>query len=95
MPVHHGRSNAGSDARRGHEGARVGRPHGYSGLSDLIGTPAYATPIGLVGYALSGRERVAEPVVSGAGGGPDFHMPSIGGGVFRRIASLGRALMPN
>ena len=75
--------------------ARVGRPHGYSGLSDLIGTPAYATPIGLVGYALSGRERVAEPVVSGAGGGPDFHMPSIGGGVFRRIASLGRALMPN
>ncbi|MBI2766033.1 MAG: cell division protein FtsA [Chloroflexi bacterium] len=71
--------------------ARVGRPHGYSGLSDLIGTPAYATSIGLVEYALQGRERVAE---APAGMAPDFHMPNIGGGFFRRIASFGRALMP-
>lgn len=66
--------------------ARVGRPHGYSGLSDLIGTPAYATSIGLVEYALGGRERVAEAA------GTSFEMPV--GGIFRRLASLGRALMP-
>lgn len=69
--------------------ARVGRPHGYSGLSDLIGTPAYATSIGLVEYALGGPNgtgRVAEPLSGG------FDMPV--GGIFRRLASLGRALMP-
>ena len=66
--------------------ARLGRPHGYSGLSDLIGTPAYATSIGLVEYALGDRERSAEPVR------PAFEMPV--GGIFRRIASWGRALMP-
>jgi len=67
--------------------ARVGKPHGYSGLSDLIGTPAYATSIGLVEYALRARERVAEP--TGAG----FDLPGAGG-IFKRLASLGRALMP-
>jgi cell division protein FtsA len=67
--------------------ARVGKPHGYSGLSDLIGTPAYATSIGLVEYALHARERVAEP--AGAG----FDLPGAGG-IFKRLASLGRALMP-
>ena len=66
--------------------ARVGKPHGYSGLSDLIGTPAYATSIGLVEYALAGRERVSETL--GAG----FELPA--GGFLRRIASLGRSLMP-
>lgn len=71
--------------------ARIGRPHGYSGLSDLIGTPAYATSIGLVEYALSGRERVVETPATGPS---EFRMPSLGGGFFRRIASLGRALMP-
>jgi cell division protein FtsA len=66
--------------------ARIGRPHGYFGLSDLIGTPAYATSIGLVEYALGGRERAAESQ------GAHFEMPV--GGIFRRLASLGRALMP-
>ena len=66
--------------------ARIGRPHGYSGLTDLIGSPAYATSIGLVEYALGDRERVAEPL------GASFDMPV--GGIFRRLASLGRALMP-
>ncbi len=66
--------------------ARLGRPHGYSGLSDLIGTPAFATSIGLVEYAFGGRERVIETA------GPAFEMPV--GGLFRRIASIGRALMP-
>ena len=66
--------------------ARVGKPHGYSGLSDLIGTPAYATSIGLVEYALGDRVRTAEPA------GMSFEIS--GGGIFRRIASWGRALMP-
>ncbi|MCK9518757.1 MAG: cell division protein FtsA [Dehalococcoidia bacterium] len=66
--------------------ARVGQPFGYSGLTDLIGTPAYATSIGLVQYALQGRERVSEPAAMG------FEPPV--GGFFRRIASIGRALMP-
>ncbi|MBK9612084.1 cell division protein FtsA [Candidatus Amarobacter glycogenicus] len=38
--------------------ARLGQPARYSGLSDLIGTPAFSTSIGLAEYALSGRERV-------------------------------------
>ncbi|MCC7088793.1 MAG: cell division protein FtsA [Chloroflexi bacterium] len=66
--------------------ARLGRPHGYSGLTDLIGTPAFATSIGLVEYALGGRERVVEST------GAAFEVPV--GGIFRRLASLGRALMP-
>lgn len=67
--------------------ARLGKPRGYHGLSDLIGTPAFSTSIGLVEYALSGRERVAE-----SNPGPSFDVPV--GGIFRRLASLGRALMP-
>lgn len=67
--------------------ARLGRPHGYSGLTDLIGTPAFATSIGLVEHAFGGRERVVETA-----GGPTFEMPV--GGIFRRLASIGRALMP-
>jgi cell division protein FtsA len=66
--------------------ARLGRPHGYSGLTDLIGTPAYATSIGLVEYTLGGRER---PMAAASA---SFEMPV--GGLFRRLASLGRALMP-
>jgi cell division protein FtsA len=66
--------------------ARLGRPHGYSGLSDLIGTPAFATSIGLVEYAFGGRERIIETA------SPTFEMPV--GGIFRRLASIGRALMP-
>lgn len=66
--------------------ARLGRPHGYSGLTDLIGTPAFATSIGLVEHAFGGRERVVETA------GPAFEMPV--GGFIRRIASIGRALMP-
>jgi cell division protein FtsA len=66
--------------------ARVGRPHGYSGLTDLIGTPAYATAIGLVEYALGDPERVVES------SGPYFEMPA--SGWWRRLASMGRSLMP-
>jgi cell division protein FtsA len=69
--------------------ARIGKPAHYSGLSDLIGTPAFATSIGLVEYALGARERVTEPA---GNSGPSFEVPV--GGFFRRIASLGRALMP-
>jgi cell division protein FtsA len=68
--------------------ARLGMPQGYAGLSDLIGTPAYATSIGLAEYALQGRERPAE-----ATGGSNFEMPQMGG-LFRRLADIGRALMP-
>ncbi|MEO8541752.1 MAG: cell division protein FtsA [bacterium] len=67
--------------------ARLGKPGGYSGLSDLIGTPAFATSIGLVEYALGARDRVVE-----SSPGPSFDVPV--GGIFRRLASLGRALMP-
>lgn len=66
--------------------ARIGLPAGYSGMSDIIGTPAYATSIGLVEYALQSRDRPAELVSAG------FEVPV--GGIFRRLASLGRALMP-
>ena len=66
--------------------ARVGFPLGYNGMADLIGSPAYSTSIGLVEYALQGSERPAELAPAG------FEMPS--GGLFRRIAAIGRALMP-
>ncbi|WP_322795424.1 cell division protein FtsA [Tepidiforma sp.] len=66
--------------------ARIGRPHGYSGLSDLIGMPAYATSIGLVSYALRNRERLGEAI------GPAFDVPV--GSFFQRILRLGRSLIP-
>jgi cell division protein FtsA len=66
--------------------ARVGSPHGYSGMSEFIGSPAYATSIGLVEYALGGRERAVE--VAGSG----FELRP--GGIFRRLATFGRAFMP-
>jgi cell division protein FtsA len=64
--------------------ARLGRPKGFTGMSDLIGTPAFATSIGLVEHSLRAD---------------DVYEPSLGfdvtaGGFFKRIASLGRALMP-
>ncbi len=65
--------------------ARIGSPTRYTGLRDLIGTPAFATSIGLVEYALQEREAVPEPNVG-------FEMPV--SGIFKRILSLGRALMP-
>ncbi len=66
--------------------ARLGEPRGYSGLSDLIGSPAYSTPIGLVEYALRGRDRPAE--------GPSIHFEMPAGGLWKRLASIGKALMP-
>jgi cell division protein FtsA len=66
--------------------ARIGRPHGYSGLTDLIGTPAYATAIGLIENALGEGDRSME--TSGA----RLELPTAG--IFKRLASLGRALMP-
>ncbi|MCA9822585.1 MAG: cell division protein FtsA [Dehalococcoidia bacterium] len=64
--------------------ARLGRPKGFTGMSDLIGTPAYATSIGLVEHALR-EDDVYEPA-------PGFDVTA--GGFFKRIASLGKALMP-
>ncbi len=66
--------------------ARLGRPHGYTGLSDLIGTPAFATSIGLVRYALAHRERPGELP------GPAFD--GRGRGLLDRILSIGRSLIP-
>ena len=67
--------------------ARVGKPGNISGLTDLINSPSYSTSIGLVDYALGGQERVIE-----TSNGPRFELH--GGGFFRRLASFGRALMP-
>lgn len=66
--------------------ARVGRPHGCSGLTELISTPAYATATGLVKYSL-GRTEPVTPLAR-----PSFETPV--GGFFRRLAALGRGLMP-
>jgi len=66
--------------------ARLGVPRGFSGLSDLIGSPSYATSVGLVQYALTDHQAAAEPSSLG------FELPA--GGLLRRLASLGRALMP-
>ncbi len=77
--------------------ARIGVPLRYSGLTDLIGTPAYATAIGLTQYALRHQERTNEVPAQisrfdhlsrGGGGGGE------GGGFMKRLASFGRALMP-
>jgi cell division protein FtsA len=66
--------------------ARVGRPKGFSGMSDLIGTPAFATSIGLVEYALRDDDAYYESTANG------FDVTA--GGLFKRLASMGRALMP-
>ncbi|GAB4321121.1 MAG: cell division protein FtsA [Dehalococcoidia bacterium] len=66
--------------------ARVGRPHGCSGLTELISTPAYATATGLVKYSL-GRTEPATQLAR-----PSFETPV--SGLFRRLAALGRGLMP-
>lgn len=65
---------------------RIGGPMGFSGMSDLIGSPQYSTSIGLASYALRGAERPVEMST------PSFEVPV--GGIFRRIASIGRSLMP-
>lgn len=65
---------------------RTGKPRGFNGMSDLIGSPAYSTSIGLVEYALQG----AEPEPENAG--ISFEIPAAG--IFKRIASIGRSLMP-
>src|SRR5690606_34309455 len=59
-----------------------GRPRGFSGMSDMIGTQADAASIGLVEYALQDDGRGLDT------GGPGFETAA--GGIFRRIASLGR-----
>jgi cell division protein FtsA len=66
--------------------ARIGRPHGHAGLTELISTPAYATAVGLVQYALGDRERSLETA--------SMHFERPAAGIFRRLASVGRALMP-
>ncbi len=66
--------------------ARLGRPRRYTGLTDLIGTPAYATSIGLVEFSLQGREPTAStaPVPIG----------NRSASIVQRLISVGRALMP-
>ena len=66
--------------------ARVGIANGYSGLTDLINTPAYATATGLVSYSLQGGD--ANPESSGA------VYENAGNGLLRRLATFGKALMP-
>lgn len=66
--------------------ARLGRPKGFAGMSDIIGTPAYSTAIGLVEHTLRGDEGAYETSM------PGFEVSA--GGFLKRIASLGRALMP-
>ncbi|MND09579.1 hypothetical protein D3C83_330320 [compost metagenome] len=51
-----------------------------------MGSPAYATAIGLAEYGLGGAERPAELVRT------SFEVPA--GSFFRRILAIGRALMP-
>lgn len=64
---------------------RLGSPKTYSGMSELIATPAYATSIGLVSHALA----ETAPAESG---GRHFDVPAVG--IFKRLASIGRSLMP-
>lgn len=66
---------------------RPGPPRAFNGMSDLIGSSAYATSIGLAGYALQEAEEVAETP-----GRAGFDVPVAG--LFRRLVSFGRTLMP-
>ncbi len=66
--------------------ARVGEPSGCVGLTDLIATPAFATGYGLVEHALGDVQSSAE--FSGA------RFEGQDGGILRRIAALGRSLIP-
>uniref|UniRef100_A0A7V4AM12 Cell division protein FtsA n=1 Tax=Thermus tengchongensis TaxID=1214928 RepID=A0A7V4AM12_9DEIN len=40
---------------------RVGKPHGVSGLTDVVATPAHATAVGLVRYATTLPQTAPEP----------------------------------
>lgn len=66
--------------------ARVAAPRRYAGLTELVSTPSYSTAIGLLEHALGGTEDAVDPAPA------RFEVPA--GGLFRRIASIGRALMP-
>ena len=66
--------------------ARIGMPGGVSGLTELVNTPAYATAAGLVSYSLRGGGKKRESF------GTDYE--ESGHGLFRRLATFGKALMP-
>ena len=66
--------------------ARIGVPSGCSGLTELIDSPAYATATGLVTYSLRGGDGI--PQTSGA------VLEPAGPGLLRRLATFGKALMP-
>lgn len=66
---------------------RVGLPRGYSGLNELVNTPAYATALGLADFGLGDRDRALLPSSPGRG-------QRYGAGILRRLAAFGRALMP-
>ena len=66
--------------------ARVGRPRGCSGLTELINTPAYATAVGLAQHALLDGQPSSELAVARIDGAE--------GGLWRRLAAFGRALIP-
>ena len=65
--------------------ARIGVPLNCSGLTELINSPAYATAAGLVGYSLAGGDQ--NPGSFGT-------VDTIGPGLWRRLATFGKALMP-
>ena len=65
---------------------RQARPASHSGMSDLIGSPSYATSIGLVSHGLNDRTPAPEA------NGMHFDVPA--SGLFKRLASIGRSLMP-
>jgi cell division protein FtsA len=66
--------------------ARVGRPYGYTGLSDLIATPAYATVVGLIEHTIQGARTVVESPA------PAFQ--STGSGFWQQLVRFGRGLKP-
>lgn len=68
--------------------ARVGRPQRHTGLSELVSTPQFATAVGLVESALGPGNRLAEPSQ------PRFELDIHARGIFRRLAGIGRSLMP-
>ena len=66
--------------------ARVGRPQGYEGLTDLIGTPAYATVIGLIEHAIQGSAV--------AFASPEPAYPVVRGSFWEKLSAVTRALKP-
>jgi cell division protein FtsA len=65
--------------------ARVGRPRHLAGLSDLLDSPAYATSVGLLRWALKEQEIMFRSTPAA--------VPALGG-LFRKVAHLMRVILP-